>query len=130
MRALLSCLSSFSLNLICKISPLVLGETLGVFVNTLTDDSKYSVQDCENLLLPIQMHITEKPNAFSQVSVPFLEATSNVKVLKKRMIVIGKVFPKLQTVKILLRPLSKKPCYRPRFDSQDVKVSQVLAKSP
>ena len=30
-------------------SPLVLGEILGAFVDTLTDDGKHPVQDCENL---------------------------------------------------------------------------------
>ena len=33
----------------------VLGEILAVFVNRLTIDGKYPVQDCENLQLPIQM---------------------------------------------------------------------------
>ena len=28
--------------------PLVIGEILGVYVNTLTADDKYPVQDCEN----------------------------------------------------------------------------------
>ena len=51
-------------------------------------------------------------------------------ILKKRMIVIANVFPKLETVKILLRPLSKKPCFRTGFDSQHVKLSQILPKSP
>ena len=36
-------------------SPLVLGEILGLLVNTLTEDCKYPVADCENLQLPIQM---------------------------------------------------------------------------
>ena len=40
--------------------PLVLGEILGVFVNTLTADEKYRVQDCENLPLPIQMQLSKK----------------------------------------------------------------------
>ena len=40
--------------------PLVLGEILGVFVNTLTADDKYRVQDCENLPLPIQMQLSKK----------------------------------------------------------------------
>ena len=39
------------------------------------------------------------------------------------MIVIVNVFPKLQTVKILVRPLSKKRRFRIRFDSQRVKAS-------
>ena len=46
--------SWFLLKLICKMSPLVLGEILGVFVNTLIVDDRYRVQDCENLPLPIQ----------------------------------------------------------------------------
>ena len=45
-------------------SPLVLGEVLVVFVNTLTADSKYPVKDCENLFLPIQMQLTEKKDLF------------------------------------------------------------------
>ena len=83
MRALLSCFSSFSLNLICKISPLVLGEILGVFVNTLTADAKYPLQDCENQLLLIQMQLSEKLIAFSEFFVPFLESTSNFKQFQK-----------------------------------------------
>ena len=51
-------------------SPLVLGENLGVFINTLTADDKYRVQDCKNLPFPIQMQ-------FSQFLMPFLEYTSN-----------------------------------------------------
>ena len=38
-----TCFSSFSNNLIWKMSLLVLCEILGVFVNTLTSDAKYSV---------------------------------------------------------------------------------------
>ena len=55
--------SSFWGKLIWKMSPLVLGEILGVFVNTLTADGKYPVQGCENLHLPIQMQLSEKPNS-------------------------------------------------------------------
>ena len=43
---------------------------------------------------------------------------------------IANVFLKLQTVKILVRPLTKNSSFRKRFDSQHVKVSQILAKSP
>ena len=65
MRALLSCFSSFLGKLIWKISRLVLGESLRVFVNTLTVDGKDPVQDCENLQLPIQMQLFEKRKTFS-----------------------------------------------------------------
>ena len=60
-------------------SPLVLGEVLGVFVNTLSPDGKYPVQDYENLQLPIQMQLSEKGKGSSQVFLPILESTSNFK---------------------------------------------------
>ena len=40
------------------------------------------------------------------------------------------VFPKLQTVKDLVRPLNKKCHFRTSFDSQDVKESEKIVKSP
>ena len=46
------------------------------------------------------------------------------------MIVIPNVFPEFQAMKILIRPLFKKRFFRKHFDSQHVKASQVLAKSP
>ena len=56
--------SSFSGKLIWKMFPLVLGEILEVFVDILTDAGRYPVQYCENLLLPIQMQLTEKRKFF------------------------------------------------------------------
>ena len=47
-------------------SPLLLGEILRVFVNTLTSDGKYPVLDCENSPLPIQMQLSEKRKTLSQ----------------------------------------------------------------
>ena len=44
--------------------------------------------------------------------------------------VLANVFPKLLTVKILVRPLSKKRRFRKRLYRQPVEVSQRLAKSP
>ena len=110
--------------------PLVLGEILGVLVSTLTADPKYPVQDCTNLQVPIQMQLSEKRKTFSGLFVPFLEATSNSKSFEKKTIVIPNVFPKLQTLKMLVRPLSKKRHLRTRFDSQHIKASQILVKSP
>ena len=65
MTELLSRFLSFSVKLIWKMSPLVLDEMLGVFVNTLTADGKYPVQVCENLQVPIQMQLSEKRETFS-----------------------------------------------------------------
>ena len=65
-------------------SPLVLGEILRVFVNTLTADGKYPVQECQNLQLPIEMQLSEKRKSFSKFFVPFLEFTSNFNHFEKK----------------------------------------------
>ena len=65
-------------------SPLVLGEILRVFVNTLTADGKYPVQECQNLQLPIEMQFSEKRKSFSKFFVPFLESTSNFNHFEKK----------------------------------------------
>ena len=41
-------------------SPLVLGEILGIFFETLTADGKYPVQGFQNLQFPIKMQLFEK----------------------------------------------------------------------
>ena len=122
--------SSLSWKLIWKMPPLALGAVLVVFVNRLTVDGKYPVQDCEYFQLPIQMQLSEKRKTFSQFFFfHFWKLHQILKILKKMMILIVNGYPKLGTVIILLRPLSKKRRFRTRFDSQHVKVSQIRAKS-
>ena len=99
-----------------------------MFRNTLTSNDKYPVRDCVNFLSPIQMQLSLKPIIFSDFFVPFLESTSNFKHFEKRMIAIPTFFRKLQNVKDLVRPLSKKHRSRTPFDSQHVKDFQTLAK--
>ena len=113
--------SSFSQKLISKLSPLVLGEILLVFVITLTADEKYPFQDCENLPLPIQMQLSGKRKAFSQFLFHFWNLHHILNILKEKMIVIANAFPKLQTVKNLFRTLSKRRRFRAWFDSQHIK---------
>ena len=115
--------SSFPGNLVCKMSPLVSGEILGLSLNIWTSDGKYPVQGCENLQLPIQMQLSEKRSIFSEFFIPFLESTSNFKDFQKKMILIANIFSKLHTVNILVRPLSKKRCFRSRFHIEHVKAS-------
>ena len=111
-------------------SPLVLGEILGVFLNTLTADGKYRVQDCGNMQLPIQMQLTEKEKTFSEIFIPFLYLTQILNILKEMMMVIANVFSKLQTVKTFVKKLSQEDRFRTGFGSQHVKASQRLAKFP
>ena len=52
-------------------SPLVLGEILEMFVDTLTAAGKYPVQGCENLQREIQMQLSEKQKSFCELFVHF-----------------------------------------------------------
>ena len=123
-------LLSFSGKLIWNMSPLVLGEMLGMLVNTWTPDSKYLVQGCENLQLSFLMQLSENQKIFSEIFVSFLQSTSNFKDFeKKKMIVIANVLPNLGTVNILVRALSKKRRFRTPFDSPHVKASEIVTKS-
>ena len=60
-------------------SPLALGDILGVFVDTLPADGMYPFEYYKNLRLPNQMQLFEKRKPFSQIFVQFLESTSNFK---------------------------------------------------
>ena len=111
-------------------SLLLLGEILGVFVNTLTADGKYPVQGCENLQLPIQMQLSEKRNTLFQFLFHFWILHQILNILTQNMMVIANLFPKLQTVKILVRKLSQEHRFRTGFGSQHVKASQMLPKFP
>ena len=62
----------------------MLGEILGVFVNTWTADGSYPVQDCQNLQPPIQMQLSQKRKTFSEFFLPFLESTSNFKHFERK----------------------------------------------
>ena len=70
-------------------------------------NGKYPVQDCENLQLPIQMQLSQKQNIFLNFLIRFRNLRQILNKKKKRKIVIANVFPKLQTVEILVRPLCK-----------------------
>ena len=65
-------------------SPAVLGEILGVFLNILTSNGKYTVQDVENLQLSIEIRLSEKRKTFSQFFALFVESTSNFKHFEKK----------------------------------------------
>ena len=56
---------------------LVLCKILSLFVNTLTEDDKYSVLYRDNLMQPIQILLSQKQKTFSQFFAPFLKSTLN-----------------------------------------------------
>ena len=50
---------------------------LGLFVNTMTPDDKYSQLNRENFTQQIQMQLSQKTKNFSQVFIAYLNSTSN-----------------------------------------------------
>ena len=102
-----------------------------MFRNTLTADDKYPLWDCENwhILIQTSNAIIFKTKKFLQFLFCFWNLHQILKILKEKMTVIANVFPKLQTVKDLVRPCSKKCRFRTPFDSQYVKASLERVKS-
>ena len=70
-----------------------------------------------------------KTKIFSEFYVPFLESSSNLKDFQWKEDCIGNVFPKLETVKDIVRALSKKRRFRTSFERQHVKGCETLSKS-
>ena len=109
---------------------LVSDEILGVFVYVLTGDGKYPVAAFENLILRKEMQLSEKRKTFLNFFLHFWILHQSLTILKEKMMVIAKVLPKLRTVNILIRSLSKKRRFRMLFDIEHGKGSQILEKSP
>ena len=63
----------------------------------------YSLLNRKNLTQPISMHLSQKKQTFSQFFYAFLKFTLNFEIFHKKMILIGDVFPKLQTLKEVVR---------------------------
>ena len=105
--------SSFWGKLIWKRSPLVLGETLRMFVDTLSADAKYPVEYYESFRLPIEMQLSEKRKTFSNLLLYFSNLHQMSNILRKKMVVIANVFPKLQTVKKFVGTFSQIPAKSP-----------------
>ena len=86
---------------------LVISKISGLFVNTTTDDGKYSLPISEMLLQPIQMQLSKK-KTFSQSFAAFLKTKATFQHLKKKMTLKAYIFPNLKTAKDVLRKMSKK----------------------
>ena len=69
--------SSFWEVLIYKMSPVLLRQILGLFLNTLAAEGKYLVQYGKNLELPIEMQLYQKRKTFSECFLPFMETTGS-----------------------------------------------------
>ena len=63
---------------------LVLCKILGLFVNTLTDDGKYSLLYRDNLMQQIQILLSQEPKTFSKLSSEILKPTLNFEHFQKK----------------------------------------------
>ena len=71
--------SSFWEKSIWKMSPVLLGQILGMLLNRLFAEGKYLIEDWENFQLRIQMQLSETRKSFSEFFVPFMETTLRFK---------------------------------------------------
>ena len=82
---------------------LVLCKISGLFLNTLTDDDKYSLLYRDNLTQPIQILLSQKQKNFSKFFPPFLKSTLNFQSFQLKITFIADVFPKLPSLKKVIR---------------------------
>ena len=64
---------------------LVLCKILGLFVNTLTDDGKYSLLYRDNLTQQIQILLSQKPKTFSKLFSEIFKPTLNFEHFEKKV---------------------------------------------
>ena len=76
---------------------------LRLFVNTPIVDDKYSLLTLENLMEPIQMHLSEKQKTFSDFFCAFLKSILNFELFQKKLTLIAYVFPNLRPRKDVVR---------------------------
>ena len=81
---------------------LVIYEILGLFVNILTADRKYSFFNGKNLEQSIQMQSSEKQKTLPDFFALFLKSTSSFEHFKK-LTRTAYLFPKLRTSKDVVR---------------------------
>ena len=82
---------------------LVLWKILRLFVNTLTDDDKYSLLYRDNLTQPIQILLSQKQKTVSQFFSAFLKSTLNSDHFQKKLTLITDVIPKLPSPEKVIR---------------------------
>ena len=82
-----------------KRSPLMICKILGLFVNLLTADEKYSLLKRRNLLPHIPMHLSQKRKNFPIFFLIFINLDWILKIFKKKDTLLVHVFLKLRTPK-------------------------------
>ena len=114
---------------LAKVS-LLISKILRLFVNTLTADGKHYLLNRDNLTQPIQMQLSQNQKSFSGFFFAFLWSIFNFKHFPKKMIaLIADIFTELPVPKNMIRPISKKSCFRRPFERQHGKWVETLLQS-
>ena len=96
---------------------------MGLLVKTLATDENYTVLQRENLMILIQMELSEKKKYVSDFFAAFLKSWLNVEYLeKKNMTLTAFAFPKLRTLKTWWDKCLKSPLSEDLSTSDMVKV--------
>ena len=92
-----------------------------VLINTLPTDEKYPLLNRENLMIPIEMQLSQKnKKTFYQFSASFLKSRLNFESFEKKMNLVAFVFPKLRTLKTWLGKCLRSPV------SEDISKSNMV----
>ena len=94
----------------------VIWKILGLFVNPLPVDGKYSLLNRSNLSQHFQMQLSQKPKTFSEFLFHILNLASILNILEKKMTLIANLYLNLRTLKYVDRSMSKKSRFRRPFD--------------
>ena len=121
--------SSLSGKLIWKKSPLVLGEIVGLFMKNWLPITNILFKIARICNFKLKCNYLKNEKLFLHFLFHFSSLHQILNILNEMIFVIANVFAKFQTVKNLIRPLSKKRRFRTHIDSQHVKASLILAKS-
>ena len=73
------------------------------FLNTLTDDDRYTLINKNKWMQTIQKHLSKKTKIFSELFFAFFGSVLNFEHFQKKMTLIVYVYPKLPTTKDVLR---------------------------
>ena len=109
--------------------PLLKFEFFGVFVNTWTADYNYHFPDCQNLQFSLKYNYLKNKKLFPSFLYHWWNLHQILNIFKKKLVVRVNLFRELENVKDLVRPLTKKRCFRRSFDTQHVKGFLTLVKS-
>ena len=97
-----------------------------VLLNTLTANGKYPLHYRRVSNSKLKSNYVKNEKVFLDFLFDFLNLYQFLNILKEKLMVIANIFPNLQTVKIFVRPLSKKRCFRKCLVSKHVKVSRIF----